>query len=647
MIRWSLLIVIFFYFLNVTAKADYYIILKDGKTEYNIESQFVEQFEDSTANLTIHQVFHQSFDAMFKPLGDNMLRNENRNSAYWYKFKIINKTHRGQQWLIESFNFRINHISFFLKKDSGFIETNQGDTFKFQKRPIGHKNFEFLLPYSSDTLTCYFRIKTKQHASFEIFIRRFDVFTSYAIGEYYLLGIFYGMIGIVAMFSLFMLLSFRKIVFLYYSLFLTGFGIFFMCQDGTGFQYLWPEFPIINSHSIFISRLVMLIPYTFYFCEFLEVRKKFPKIWKGMMIWILFRLTTVFIEDDNDFFVTILMYFDYIPFIVAYLSAIHSYRKGFKPALYFTIGFSVLLCAFIINSLRVACIVESNIFTAYSLNFGAIIEILFLSLALGSWLRQMIQEKSLTEKMNKLLEEKVNERTGVLQIQNSIINEKVNELDTLFYRLSHDIKGPLKSILGLAYLGILDATDRDKYFKLIQSSAKNLDKITSDFVQLNSIQKYDHENLSEINFQALIFSVTESLRYIPDFEKITILTDINQTEAFSSYQPILYSVFLNIVENAIKYQRPDIKDAKLNIKIEISNHKAIIHFSDNGVGISKANQTNVFNMFFREGMKDGITGSGLGLYIVKISLKKINGDIAYKTNEENGSTFIVEIQNSI
>ncbi|MBC7389952.1 MAG: sensor histidine kinase, partial [Opitutaceae bacterium] len=578
---------------------------------------------------------------------ENMLRNTNRNSAYWYKFKIINKTHWRQQWLIESFNFRINHISLYLKTDSGFIESNQGDTYHFQKRPIGHKNFEFLLPYSSDTLTCYFRIKTKQHASFEIFIRRFDVFTSYAIGEYYLLGIFYGMIGIVAMFSLFMLLSFRKIVFLYYSLFLTGFGIFFMCQDGTGFQYIWPDFPIINSHSIVISRLVMLIPYTFYFCEFLEVRRKSPIVWKGMMIWILLRLTTVFIEDDNDFFVSILMYYDYIPFIVAYLSAIHSYRRGFKPALYFTIGFSVLLCAFIINSLRVACIVESNIFTAYSLNFGAIVEILFLSLALGSWLRRMIQEKSLTEKMNKLLEEKVNERTSVLQIQNNIINEKVNELDTLFYRLSHDIKGPLKSILGLAYLGILDETDRDKYFKLIQSSAKNLDKITSDFVQLNSVQKYDHENLSVIDFQALISSVTESLRYMPDFEKITIQTEIHQKEAFYSYQPIIYSVFLNIVENAIKYQRQDIKDAKLNIRIEIDKLNAMIQFSDNGVGISKSNQANVFNMFFREGVKEGVTGSGLGLYIVKMSLKKINGSITFNPNEDNGSTFIIEIDNTI
>jgi two-component system, sensor histidine kinase LadS len=633
--------------LSMTAHADYSIILQNNQKEYSISSQFVEQLEDSLANYTIEQVSSSAFLNKFKASGETMLRNTNREAAYWLRFKIINKTDKSQQWLVESFNFRINEITFFLKTKVGFVEVVQGDTYPFKQRSVGHKNFDFLLPNSADTLICYFRIRTKQPASFELVVRRFDTFTSYAVGEYFLLGIFYGTIGIVALFSLFLSLAFRRTVFLYYSFFLFGFGVFFMCQDGTGFQYLWSDLPIINAHSISIARILLLIPYTLYFMEFLDVRKKIPIIWKCMIGWIVCRIVLLFIGEENDFLFSLILYYDYIPFIVAYFSAIYTYKNGFKPALYFALGFSVLLISFAINSLRVACIVESTIFTAYSLNFGAVIDILLLSLGLGSWLQQIIQEKTVTESMNRLLEEKVNERTEVLQMQNSIINEKIEELDTLFYRLSHDIKGPIKSILGLVNLGAIDSQDQQEYFRRIQLSAKNLDKITSDFVQLSHVQKYKGDKISEIDFTQLVEQIIQSLRYIPEFKNISIRININQQNVFYSHKHILHSVILNIIENAIKYRDPNDLESKLDILIVVDNDRAVLKFIDNGVRIAKGNEENVFNIFFREGVKEGVVGSGLGLYIVKMSLQKINGSITYMPSENKGSTFVVEVPNVI
>lgn len=645
MIRSFFILSIFCFFIRFSAEAHYSITLNSDQKQYAVESRFVEQLEDTNAFYTIEQITSAPLADKFKASGETMLRNNNRNAAYWFKFNIINTTAKDQQWLIESFNFRLNEITFFVKTDSGFTKVEQGDMLPFQNRSIGHKNFECLLPNSADTIQCFIRIKTKQPASFELFVRRIDTFTSYAIGEYFLLGIFYGTIGIVALFSLFMLLAFRRPIFLYYSLFLTGFGIFFMCQDGTGFQYLWPDFPILNSHSIEISRLLMLIPYTLYFCAFLDIQTKLPTVWKFMMGWIFLRIGFAFITEKSDALLDLLMYFDYIPFIVAYFSAIYSYIKGFKPALFFAIGFSVLLTAFIINSLRVACIVQSNIFTAYSLNFGAVIEILFLSLALSSWLRQIIQEKALTEKLNKMLEERVQERTAILQIQNTIINDKINELDTLLYRMSHDIKGPLKSIIGLANLGLLDPADRENYFRLIQSSAINLDNITSDFVLLSKVQKYNMVDLSEINFEATIQKVLNQLKNTPDIHAISIKTDIHQSTIFYSHQEIISLTFLNIIENAIKYRKRNAADSKLTITIEADKEKAILTFADNGIGITNTKDHSIFDMFYREGRKEGVTGTGLGLYIVKVSLQKINGSIKYFTNEDAGATFVVEIPN--
>ncbi|ABG58495.1 sensor histidine kinase [Cytophaga hutchinsonii] len=632
---------------NLTAQAEYTITLNNDQKQYEIQPQFVEQLQDPAASYTIDQVSSPLFAAKFKATGETMLRNTNRQAAYWLKLRIINHTDKSQQWLIESFNFRINEISCFLQTDSGFTEVVEGDMYAFKQRSVGHKNFEFLLPNDRDSIICYLRIKTKQPASFELFIRRFDAFTTYAIGEYFLLGIFYGTIGIVALFSLLMLLSFRKLVFLYYSLFLTGFGIFFMCQDGTGFQYLWSDMPIINAYSISISRLLMLIPYTLYFCEFLDIKKRLPLVWKAMMIWIVLRIVGAFLPKENDLLLSLVMYYDYIPFIVAYLTAIYSYSKGFKPALYFTLGFSILLISFIINSLRVACIVESNIFTAYSLNFGAVLEILFLSLSLGAWLRIIIQEKTVTENINKLLEEKVQERTAILQIQNTIINEKVNELDTLFYRLSHDVKGPLKSIMGLANLGLIDHTDRENYFRMIQSSATKLDKITSNFLQLSNAKQFDTEDLSSINFRKLLAEVIENLRYLNEFEKTSIQVDIEQEGEFYSYKNILYPAISNIIENAVKYRHEQGISSTLYIQIDSSSKKATLTFTDNGIGINPVNSQHIFDMFFRENTKEGVSGTGLGLYIVKTFIEKINGTVTHTANPANETIFVIEIPNAL
>lgn len=624
--------------------AEYSIRLQNEVKQYEISPQLIEQLEDRDANYSIEQIVSPLINVRFKASGERMLRNTNRNAAYWLKFTVLNHTDKRHQWLIESFNFRINEITCYMQTNSGMIEMIEGDQFKFSQRALGHKNFEFLIPNSQEEITCYLRIRTKQPASFELYIRRFDAFASYAIGEYFLLGFFYGTICIVALFSLLLLLSFRKMVFLYYSLFLTGFGIFFMCQDGTGFQYIWSNYPLINAHSISISRLLMLIPYIFYFCAFLDLKQKYPIVWKLMMAWIIVRLCVALIPDANDQLLSIVMYYDYIPFIVAYAYAIHSYSKGFKPALYFAIGFSVLLISFIINSLRVACIVESTIFTAYSLNFGAVLEILFLSLSLGSWLRLMIQEKIETENMNKMLEERVLQRTETLQIQNDIIHAKANELDTLFYRLSHDIKGPIKSILGLANLGLIDIQDRENYFKLIQGSAWKLDKITTDFRQLSFINHLEQKDIKIIDISTLLDTVFENLDAPKDYPNIAISIDKTHSVPFKSHEHIVFTIIENLIENALKYSNPNI-DSKLNISISVTEKQACLTFTDNGIGIQKGNQDKIFTMFFREYIKEEISGTGLGLYIVKISLEKINGSIHYHSQANGDTTFVVEIPN--
>jgi len=152
-------------------------------------------------------------------------------------------------------------------------------------------------------------------------------------------------------------------------------------------------------------------------------------------------------------------------------------------------------------------------------------------------------------------------------------------------------------------------------------------------------------DLPKIDFQSSINNSINNLKGTPDFDSISIQIHIDQKNIFYSHQEIIDLMFLNIIDNAIKYRKWNVTDSKLTISITSDEEKAFVTFADNGVGITSKNEQNVFDMFYREGRKEGAIGTGLGLYIVKVSLQKINGLIKYYTNTDEGATFVVEIPN--
>lgn len=103
------------------------------------------------------------------------------------------------------------------------------------------------------------------------------------------------------------------------------------------------------------------------------------------------------------------------------------------------------------------------------------------------------------------------------------------------------------------------------------------------------------------------------------------------------------TIIQNLIENAIKYSRPDI-DPLVNIHVKpmtMVGEGLVIKVQDNGIGIEESIQDKIFNMFFR-GNNDAI-GSGLGLYILKNAVDKLHGRIALKSRPGKGTVFKIEL----
>jgi len=102
-------------------------------------------------------------------------------------------------------------------------------------------------------------------------------------------------------------------------------------------------------------------------------------------------------------------------------------------------------------------------------------------------------------------------------------------------------------------------------------------------------------------------------------------------------------IFRNLISNAIKYRNQKLDRSVIRINIEVTPTRAKIVFSDNGVGINQDQISNIFDMFYRA--SEVSDGSGLGLYIVKNAIEKLNGTIEVESQPNVGTTFTIVLPN--
>ncbi|UZR94484.1 ATP-binding protein [Chondrinema litorale] len=224
--------------------------------------------------------------------------------------------------------------------------------------------------------------------------------------------------------------------------------------------------------------------------------------------------------------------------------------------------------------------------------------------------------------------------------------KRVNyELDNFVYHTSHDLRSPLLSILGLISISknekSLDAVLY--YFELIEKSVKRLDALVINLLTLSRNSRVD-EKQQLIDIQETINETIEILN-LNKPEKLEIYTDIKQHSKFYSDQTRLNIILNNLISNAYKYQNPSEDKPFVRIEVEITEKEFNLSIQDNGLGISQESQAKVFEMFYRA--TDQAHGSGLGLYIVKNVIEKLDGSIRFTSAIRKGTTFHVKLPNHV
>ncbi|TDW95937.1 sensor histidine kinase [Dinghuibacter silviterrae] len=277
---------------------------------------------------------------------------------------------------------------------------------------------------------------------------------------------------------------------------------------------------------------------------------------------------------------------------------------------------------------------------------GFLATVVFFICGLWAYQLKILNERQIVQtfEMGRLQEEQL-QRKALLQ-SNEELKKSNKELDSFVYSVSHDLRAPLTSMLGVVNLcetGTLDPFIL-KNVGFIKSSIKKLDGFIMDILDYSRNARLEVDR-HEIHFQDLLADISNNLKFIGAEEqrKVNIRTKIKNGIPFYTDKGRLTMILNNLVSNSMRYQDPQTPDPFVEVRVHITESAAEISVLDNGIGIKEEHQEKVFNMFYRVSSKS--IGSGLGLYIVKEAVDKLNGTIELKSQIGKGTEFSICLPN--
>jgi signal transduction histidine kinase len=253
------------------------------------------------------------------------------------------------------------------------------------------------------------------------------------------------------------------------------------------------------------------------------------------------------------------------------------------------------------------------------------------------------------------LETKVNERTIELQEEiqtrkeaeqkiqktNEELSKRNTELDNFVYSVSHDLRAPIASVLGLINLARKDnsAAMKNTYLEMIHKSALQQDHFIKEILDQSRNSRLEVKR-EEIYFEPLIEETFDQLKFATHSgEAVKKIITVEQSKPFYSDRWRLKVILNNLLSNSIRYRNGN--DPEIKISVITNDGTASLSVEDNGRGIEKAHLPNLFKMFYRA--TDDGAGSGLGLYIVKETIDKLNGTIVIDSEPHVGTTVRLNI----
>lgn len=236
------------------------------------------------------------------------------------------------------------------------------------------------------------------------------------------------------------------------------------------------------------------------------------------------------------------------------------------------------------------------------------------------------------------------EKEHQLRQQNEELIKVNSELDRFVYSTSHDLRAPLMSIAGLINISRKSQSDaqRGYYFDLMEKSIQKLDNFIKDIINFSRNARSEIE-VERIEVDHLVRNILEELKYSSEYHHLKFYVEVTGSGVIYSDQKRLTVIFSNLLSNAARYSEPSREESFVKIHVKTDDEFTTIQIQDNGQGIRPEHMQKIFQMFYRG--NNNSKGSGLGLYIVRETMEKLQGRITVNSEYSEGATFTLELPN--
>lgn len=323
----------------------------------------------------------------------------------------------------------------------------------------------------------------------------------------------------------------------------------------------------------------------------------------------------------------------YLFFIVTNIGTIAIFGFEERKMMFFFISLSMTLfllslftdIAVLPKAVKTDDYVTFNIFVNFLVSFVASSVILYFLINLNYRSENVLKE---------------NERQ--IMIKNDELTKVNAELDRFMYSTSHDLRSPISSVLGLIQLAKMtnDPEEIKRYIEMMEGRLASLNKFIKDISDYSRNARTGVD-LHPVLVHKMVIDIVENLKFYPGAEKMKVHVEIDCNFEIHTDPTRLQLILSNLISNSFKYLDPYKENPFIKVSVKSTPTHVQFQIEDNGLGIPENFLPRIFEMFFQAHEKS--EGSGLGLYIVKEAISKLNGTIEATSKLEIGSQFNVSL----
>lgn len=639
------------------------VVFNEDLSGQNV-SGLMEMYEDKTGTAGIAEVLDSK--TVFAPHSQPVPQFFSTNSAIWLKVNLRIET---PDPVYFQFDYpMMDTIELYTIGSSGEVLEHKitGSFMPINTRELFGVYPKFRLQMG--LYTYYIRVKSTYCLQLPIRIFSHVSLHQSRLADNLLQGGYMGFAVLIVFYTLFLLVSLKDKLYLFYILHIISSAIIIMHMWGYGFYALWPQSPMVNHFEPSIFGLVIFS--TLFTIIFLETKTKYIQLHRwliGSLIvnMLVFPLDWMGYHRIANYLVQVVVVGGCLIMLVG---GVLSYMRGQKAARIFLLAWTFFLVGAIITILQRVGILPYNLLLMHAFQIGSALDMVLLALALADRINILSEEKEkakeevyqkitendeLVRKQNALLSLKVEERTRekieqteLLEKQKKQLQELITTKDKIFSVIAHDLRGPLGNVSQLANMMADDTNLRnDETVALLRDASKR------SFDLLDSLLLWAKSQFGETEFKKTKVDLNElaqntlNLYYLKIKAKdITILNQIPVGLMANADNDMIGTVIRNLISNALKFTLVG-GTIQLGGTEDVVNNTVVFWVRDSGLGIDADKIDAIFEAGKNKSLMgtDGETGTGLGLVICKDFVERNGGTIEAKSKKGSGSIFTVTL----